>query len=343
MQKLTAIDLFAGAGGLSVGLQSVGFDVVAAVEWDPTAAATYRLNHPGTFVCVSDIRSVTGNQLLALAGLRRGELDLLSGCPPCQGFSTLRTKRKSLATSNDERNDLIVEVLRLVRSLRPKALILENVPGLARDYRFAAFRHGLKQAGYSSDFALVDAADFGVPQRRQRLVLIAFRDRSVPTDWAQNVPRRTTVRDAISRLPPAGSSGDPLHDWAESRSPKVLARIRATPHDGGSRSDIRARSLVAACHLRSNGYNDVFGRMSWDTVAPTITSGCSNPSKGRFLHPVLDRAITLREAALLQTFPMKYKFSNQRGKEHIAMQIGNAFPPRLIKPFARIIRRELLS
>lgn len=339
----TAIDLFAGAGGLSVGLRSTGFNVVAAVEWDPTAAATYRLNHPQTQLIVSDIRCISGRALLRQTGLKRGELDLLTGCPPCQGFSTLRTKRKSLSKRPDERNELIIDVLRLVRSLRPRALVLENVPGLAHDYRFADFRAGLTRAGYRTEFSVVDAADFGVPQRRQRLVLIAFRGKEVPADWARSTTRRTTVRDAIGGLPQAGKSGDPLHDWVENRSPKVLARIRAVPPDGGSRSDIKSRSLVADCHLRSNGYNDVFGRMRWDAVAPTITSGCSNPSKGRFLHPVFDRAITLREAALLQSFPRSYQFAVERGKEHIAMQIGNAFPPRLIRPFAKVVLRELKS
>jgi len=343
MSKLTAIDLFAGAGGLSVGLESAGFKVVAAVEWDATAAKSYQLNHPATSLYVSDIRAITGGHLLATTGLRQGDLDLLTGCPPCQGFSTLCTRRRSVGRGDDERDDLIVEVLRLARSLRPRALILENVPGLTRDQRFAAFRRGLARAGYDTDFALVNAADFGVPQRRHRLVLIAFRDRKVPADWTRFTARRKTVRDAIACLPPAGLSGDPLHDWTEVRSPKVLARIRATPPDGGSRSDIKSRALLADCHLRSDGYNDVFGRMSWDALAPTITSGCTNPSKGRFLHPVFDRAITLREAALLQTFPPKYRFASERGKEHIAMQIGNAFPPRLIMPFARVIRRELLS
>ena len=340
MPKPVAVDLFSGAGGLSVGLASAGFDVAAAVEWDVTAASSYQLNHRKACVFVADIRAVQGAALLDAAGVRPGELDLLTGCPPCQGFSTLRTKRR-VANSEDDRNDLIFEVLRLARSMRPKALILENVPGLAQDHRFGLFRQGLFESGYVSEFALVDSANFGVPQRRRRLVLMAFRDQPVPADWATHTFPKRTVRDAIGQLPKAGTSGDILHDWPENRSVLTMARIRATPADGGSRADIKTPSLIARCHTRTDGYRDVFGRMSWNDVAPTITSGCNNPSKGRFLHPFFDRAITLREAALLQTFPRNYKFAIERGKEHIAMQIGNAFPPRLIRPFARIIRREL--
>ncbi|HEY5281829.1 MAG TPA: DNA cytosine methyltransferase [Polyangia bacterium] len=340
MAKPQAIDLFSGAGGLSVGLVSAGFDVAAGVERDTTSAHSYQLNHRKTPVVVADIRAVRGQTLLDHAGLKPGELALLTGCPPCQGFSTLRTKRQ-VASSEDDRNDLIFEVLRLLRSIRPMALILENVPGLANDQRFARFRQGLLEAGYISDFALVDAADFGVPQRRRRLVLMALRGRTVPEGWATPGTGRTTVRETIGRLPRAGASGDVLHDWPERRSEIMMARIRATPPDGGSRADILMESLKARCHTRTDGYSDVYGRMSWNDVAPTITSGCHNPSKGRFLHPTFDRAITLREAALLQTFPPKYRFAIERGKEHIAMQIGNAFPPRLIRPFANVIRREL--
>jgi DNA (cytosine-5)-methyltransferase 1 len=340
MSKPLAIDLFSGAGGLSVGLLSAGFRVAAAVEWDPTSAETYRLNHADTQLFVEDIRRTSAGALLAAARLRPGELVLLTGCPPCQGFSTLRTRRR-VSSVDDARNDLIFEVLRVAKTLLPQALILENVPGLAADERFKRFRDELLDAGYNSDFAVVDAADFGVPQRRSRLVLLALRGRDLPRDWADFRTARRTVRQTIAGLSPAGHSGDVLHDWPEHRSPRILRRISATPHDGGSRADLKRGSLKAPCHGRTDGYNDVYGRMKWDDVAPTITSGCHNPSKGRFIHPELDRAITLREAALLQTFPKHYQFATERGKEHIAMQIGNAFPPRLIVPFAQLIRREL--
>ncbi|NQV26043.1 MAG: DNA cytosine methyltransferase [Rhodopirellula sp.] len=336
---LTAIDLFSGAGGLSQGLRRAGFSVKAAVEFDETSASSFRLNHPRTKIVVDDIRNVTGSRLLRASGINRGELSLLTGCPPCQGFSTLQTRRKK-RPDDDLRNDLIFEVLRLIRSIRPKAVVIENVPGLASNQRFERFRTGLAHAGYQYDYALLDAKNFGVPQRRRRLVLVALRDRPIPADWAShNIPIRT-VRDAIAHLPAAGSSGDELHDILEFRSAAVIQRIQATPVDGGSRRD---SGVECKCHSRTTGYNDVYGRMAWDAVAPTITSGCHNPSKGRFLHPVEHRAITLREAALLQSFPANYRFDLSRGKEHAALQIGNAFPPLLIQPIARVLRGELMD
>lgn len=336
---LTAIDLFSGAGGLSQGLRQAGISVRAAVEFDETSASSFRLNHSKTRLIIDDIRNVTGNQLLQCAGISRGELSLLTGCPPCQGFSTLQTRRKGLS-SDDERNELIYEVLRLTRSIRPKALVIENVPGLADDIRFQQFRVGLTQAGYQHDYAVLNAQDFGVPQRRRRLVLVALRDGGVPENWkSHDIPIRS-VRDAIAHLPPAGFSGDALHDLPERRSPAVIQRIRATPTDGGSRRD---SGIECRCHMQTTGYNDVYGRMAWDAVAPTITSGCHNPSKGRFIHPVEHRAITLREAALLQSFPPNYRFDLSRGKEHAALQIGNAFPPMMIQPIARALRCKLVG
>jgi DNA (cytosine-5)-methyltransferase 1 len=341
MTSLTSIDLFSGAGGLSCGLMQEKFHVVAAVEMDPVSAKSYALNHKKTKLIVDDVRQVRGPQILKRAGLGRGELDLLTGCPPCQAFSTLRTRRRK-QKSDDPSKDLILEILRLIRSIRPRAVIVENVPGLASDDHFANFRAGLKQAGYQSDWTVLDASDFGVPQRRKRLILIALRGKEIPIGWASYCGDRRTVRDTIGHLISPGKSGDILHDIPEKRTPAMMERIKATPKNGGSRHDISSE-LQCACHTRINGFKDVYGRMAWDDVAPTITSGCNNPSRGRFLHPEDDRAITLREAALLQTFPENYEFCFERGKEHIAYQIGNAFPPDMIRPIARIISHELLA
>jgi DNA (cytosine-5)-methyltransferase 1 len=338
MESLTSIDLFSGAGGLSYGLTSEGFKVVAAVECDPTSAKSYSLNHPNTTIVVDDIRKVTGRQLLNQTGIARGELDLLTGCPPCQAFSTLRTRRQKQL--DDPNKSLILEILRLVRSIRPRAVIVENVPGLADDDRFAEFQIGLKKAGYQFKYAFLNASDFGVPQRRKRLILIALRGQVIPLGWSSYQGKSKTVRHTIGHLKSAGISGDFLHDIPENRTPGMMSRIRATPKDGGSRLDTPS-DLQCACHQRINGFKDVYGRMAWDEIAPTITSGCNNPSRGRFLHPEEDRAITLREAALLQSFPKDYQFCIDRGKEHVARQIGNAFPPDLIRPIAAVIRRAL--
>lgn len=342
MAALTAIDLFAGVGGLSMGLRMAGFCVAAAVELDPNSAKTYKLNHPAANIVIGDIRNVRGPSLMRSAGLRKRRVDLLTGCPPCQGFSTLRTKKRGKAYP-DRRNDLIIEFLRLIRSLRPRAVILENVPGLVLHDGYETFCEGISAAGYGYRSAVLDAADFGVPQRRKRLVLVALHSKDVPYDWiGYKVDRRTSVRDAIGGLSSAGVSGDQLHDLPERRSIAILKRIRATPRDGGSRTDIR-NTKQCSCHERMQGFFDVYGRMAWSNVAPTITGGCHNPSKGRFLHPSEDRAITLREAALLQSFPPDYRFDLTRGKEHVAAQIGNAFPPAMILPIALSIAKALKS
>lgn len=341
MPLLTSIDLFAGAGGLSCGLVKEGFQVVAALEVDPVSAKSYSLNHQETKLIVDDIRQVTGPQILNQAGFSRGQLDLLTGCPPCQAFSTLRTRRRK-QNKHDPSKELIIEMLRLVRSIRPRAVIVENVPGLANDNHFSTFCLGLKKAGYDFTYSILNASNFGVPQRRKRLILVALREKNIPFEWSNYSCERKTVRDAIGHLAPSGTSGDILHDIPEKRTSAMIERIKATPKNGGSRRDI-SPELQCVCHTRIDGFKDVYGRMAWDDVAPTITSGCNNPSRGRFLHPEEDRAITLREAALLQTFPQNYQFCFDRGKEHVACQIGNAFPPDMIRPIARIIRRELLA
>lgn len=340
MGNLIAVDLFAGAGGLSLGLVRAGFRVAAAVELDPHAAASFQLNHKSARVVVDDVRNITARSLCANAGLGGRRLDLLTGCPPCQGFSTLRTRRQRASVA-DPRNGLILEFLRLIRGMKPRAVVLENVPGLADDPGYRVFCRALSRLGYNYTAGVVDAAEFGVPQRRRRLVLAALHGTDLPDGLLRPGNHKpTTVRDGIGDLPKAGRSGDPLHDLPERRSAAVLARIRATPKDGGSRTDL-ALEDQCLCHQKSSGFFDVYGRMAWSGPAPTITSGCSNPSKGRFVHPTEHRAITLREAALLQSFPHDYQFDMSRGKEHVAAQIGNAFPPDLITPIARRIAKVL--
>jgi len=333
-RKPVAIDCFAGAGGMSEGLRQAGFRVVAAVEIDEAAAAVYAANHKRVNVVLKDIAQVSAQSLMELTGLKKGELDLLGGCPPCQGFSSLRTHNGGRRV-RDRRNDLIFEYQRLVTELRPRYVMLENVPRLFRDWRFKEFRRALEADGYHVRAEVVDVARYGVPQRRRRTVLVASR---VGEPKLPNVSKRTyTVRDAIGSLPRAGFSGDVLHDLPEQRSKLVMKRIRQIPKDGGGRSDL-PRSLTLKCHRIQGGFTDVYGRMAWDRVAPTITTGCFNPSKGRFLHPVENRAVTLREAALLQSFPPEYRFPVSFGKVKLAEMIGNALPPAFIKAHAIALR-----
>lgn len=334
---LTAVDLFSGCGGLSLGLKRGGFQVVAAVEFDPKAQATYKLNHPRVRLYCSDIRRLDPAEVLRDAGLEPGRLDLLAGCPPCQGFSRLRTKNQK-SSVGDRRNGLIRDFVRFVKVMNPKTVMLENVPALADDRRFARMRRDLETLGFEITVQVLDAADYGVPQRRKRLIMLASRVHKPAVALASR--RRLTVRDALKRVGPRSSTRDELHALPENRSDAVRALIARIPRNGGSRSELGKRHQLA-CHKRTDGFKDIYGRMAWDDVAPTITSGCHNPSKGRFLHPTRNRTITLREAATLQGFPREYRFDVSHGKEAIALMIGNALPPPFIAAHARALRKGI--
>jgi len=337
--KPRAVDLFCGAGGLSQGLRQAGFNVIGAVENDELACEAYRLNQPDVALWERDIRRLSAKQCLRQLELKKGQLELLAACPPCQGFSTMRTKN-GLRKNRDRGNDLIFEVLRFVRSMLPLTVMIENVPGLARNQRFEKFRNGLCELGYEVKHRVLNVADYGVPQSRRRLVLLASKC-SQPS-FAKKAFRLRTVRDAIKHLTATRNSRDPLHGYKASHSAKVVKLIRRIPKNGGSRSALGA-SRQLRCHKSFDGFRDVYGRMAWDRPAPTITSGCINPSKGRFLHPTANRAITLREAALLQTFPRRYKFPHSRGRYPIALLIGNALPPEFIKRHAMSLRKDILK
>ncbi|HBW2299546.1 TPA: DNA cytosine methyltransferase [Klebsiella pneumoniae] len=338
---MKAIDLFCGAGGLTVGLKMAGFDVVSAVEKEPIVSETYMRNHPDVSLRTGDIRELSPVKIMSELGLKQGQLELLAGCPPCQGFSSLRTRNKN-SSVNDDRNDLIFSFLDFVKCFLPKVVMLENVPALAKDYRIKIFCDELKQLGYfidSNSVAIEDASYFGVPQRRRRMVMLASRLGYLPRAKKNSV--KVTVKDAIGDLPLPQHSNDFLHNIKENRTEKVMKIIRLIPKDGGSRADLPYEYWLP-CHKKyPNGFKDVYGRMKWDAVSPTITSGCTNPSKGRFLHPVQDRAITLREAALLQTFPKNYYFPIKYGKDRAALMIGNALPPEFIKRHAEVIKKHL--
>lgn len=334
-----AIDLFCGCGGLTLGLKKAGFAVIGGVDIDPLSLETYRINHNEVSLFEGNIQDIDPLVMLRSLGLRPGQLALLAGCPPCQGFSAMRT-RNGACLVNDPRNDLVFDFLRYTSVMLPKAIMMENVPGLASDSRMMQLCKELKALNYFVQCKVLDAADYGVPQRRRRMILLGSRAGAVP--FATQARHRRSVRDAIANLPRAGRSGDALHDLPEKRSERVLQLIRRIPQDGGSRRDAGSEFQLP-CHKRCDGFKDVYGRMAWDEVAPTITGGCVNPSKGRFLHPEANRCITLREAALLQTFPPKYFFSLRRGKFPAAQMIGNALPPEFIRRHAAQISRHLLN
>lgn len=338
-EEPTAIDLFCGCGGLTVGLKQAGFDVITAVDNTPLSVITYQANHPYVKVIENDIRNINPFTFSEVIGLKGKKLDLLAGCPPCQGFSTMRTLNGAL-TIDDPRNDLVNEFFRFVKALMPRAVMLENVPGLLKDAGFTKFLKRMKRLGYVGEPQILNVADYNVPQRRKRLIYMAGHGFAIP--YAKKNNTYSTVRDAIGALPRAGESGDPVHDMKESRTAKVQEIIKLIPHNGGSRKDLPKKYWLD-CHKKCNGFKDVYGRMAWDDLAPTITGGCFNPSKGRFLHPEEDRAITMREAALLQGFPKDYKFPIVTNKSALALMIGNALPPPFVKAHAISIRETLMN
>ncbi|HKT31492.1 MAG TPA: DNA cytosine methyltransferase [Gammaproteobacteria bacterium] len=336
-KKPVAIDLFAGCGGLSRGLRDGGFRVVAAVELDPLAIKTYKKNHKGTIVFQKNILELPVSTVRKRLKLHIGELDLLAGCPPCQGFSRLRTLNGTRVV-RDDRNDLIFEFERFARELKPKAIMIENVPGLAKGKRIKKFACSLESMGYHVEYRILDVANFGVPQRRKRTVLLAGRAAAIPWPFPEEIVN--TVKTAIGSLPHPSKSKDPLHKLVAKRSKKVQELIRHIPKNGGSRSSLPAEFRLK-CHKNTDGFRDIYGRMNWSLPSPTITSGCINPSKGRFLHPYQNRTITLREASILQGFPMSYVFCLDKGTYAVAEMIGNALPPEFARRHALMVKEHL--
>lgn len=337
-KQLTAIDLFSGCGGLTLGLKAAGFKVLAAVENEPLACKTYRLNHADTHLLERDITKTRPSYLRRRLGLRPGQLDLLAGCPPCQGFSSLRTlngKRKV----KEPMNDLVFQFLKYIKVFNPKAVMMENVPGLARDERLEILVDALNRLGYECEARVLNAADYGAPQRRTRMIMIALRGRK--PKFARKARISPNVKTAIGWLHRAGTGKDLLHDYKVNRDERIKELIRRIPVNGGSRTDLPDDEQLE-CHQNCDGFKDIYGRMAWKKPAPTITGGCINPSKGRFLHPRQHRAITLREASLLQGFPKNYRFDLSKGRFQVAQLIGNAFPPTFAERHARVIRRQLL-
>lgn len=334
-RSFTAIDLFAGGGGLTVGLKRAGFHVVGAVENAPYAAATYKANNPDTTLFETDIRSLHGDDFKALSST--GSIDLISGCPPCQGFTSLTAKYKR----EDPRNSLILEMLRLTEDIMPKAIMLENVPGLqTRGHdKFAAFVARIKELGYIPTIGILQVADYGVPQSRKRLVLLAGKGFIIPmpkpshSQHGGSLPQWRTVRDTIFGHPSpmtlsmAKNSGRlKSSNWNIVRdlSPANLARLRAAV-PGRSWYGIPEKLRPDCHHGEYRGFPNVYGRMEWDKVSPTITGGCTTLSRGRYGHPDEDRTISVREAALLQTFPEDYKFESPF-MDAVCNIVGNALP-----------------
>ncbi len=329
-KTISAVDLFCGAGGLTRGLEKAGISVRLGVDLDPACTYPYEANNSAKFLLKS-VNDVTADEISkALKGTR---YRLVAGCAPCQPFSTYSQGK---ADPSDNRWSLLMQFARLVEETEPELVTMENVPGLAEQEVFTQFVDRLKNKGFAVVHQVVNCADYGLPQQRQRLVLLASRLGPIkfiaPTHKAGQY---VTVREAIGKLPRirAGESdpNDPLHQ-SSALSPINLKRIKAS-RPGGTWRDW-SRDLVAECHKKGTGktYPGVYGRMSWDQTAPTMTTQFFGFGNGRFGHPEQHRAISLREGAILQSFPKGYKFAPKGGPIHrktVGRLIGNAVPVKL--------------
>ncbi len=364
-RKPRVVDLFCGAGGFSIGLSMAGFEPIIGIDIDRDACETFRVNHPGVTVFEGNIADVPAESLRSQLKLKPGELELLVGGPPCQGFSTVGNKNPK-----DPRNRLFEHYFRLVESLRPKLVIFENVAGFRRLYGGVAFDavcSRFAQLGYIVKPALLNAMDYGVPQSRVRTIVVGvsrgydFEFPSPTHGDADGDPRRTEklkrplqMSDALGDLPMVAHGehatsykGSPQNDFqklmrkrqkalTEHRSPahgKHLLEVMSHVPAGGSILDVPLR-------LRPRSYfNNTYARLWWDRPSMTITRNFGTPSSSRCIHPRVDRGLTTREGARLQSFPDSYRLIGSRASKNL--QIGNAVPPLLAKALGLAIRRSL--
>lgn len=342
---ISAIDLFCGAGGLTHGLLRAGIRVEAGIDVDPLVAYAYSTNNAEAKFLEWDVARKYAPSIGKL--FAESKFRLLAGCAPCQPFSKLTN-----GIARHRSWDLLDNFGRFVGGIEPELVTMENVSELTRRGRevFERFLRVLERSGYFVDWKIVNCCDFGVPQLRKRLVLLASKLGPIAVPEGNTVlpSARKTVRQTIGNLPPISAGvahpNDPIH-VAAMLSPLNMMRIRATPHDGGTKDDW-PKELTLHCHRRETGarYHSIYGRMWWNEPAPTMTTLCNGIGNGRFGHPEQDRAITLREAALLQTFPRWYDFWPRDTKLNVtavARMIGNAVPPALARALGVTLLRHV--
>ena len=318
-------------------------------------AKTYKCNLKRTKVLKEDIKKVTGEKITELTGINRHDNFLLAGCPPCQGFSSLGKRDAS-----DEKNELVYEYVRIINELEPSFILMENVPGMSTGVGKEIFKKVVKELeeNYHVEYDTLNAADFGVPQIRKRLVLHGIRNDvydnlGLDKEKQKILPKPThskekkkgykkwvTVRKAISDLPIL-EAGDSYNDdiiknhRARSLSETNIERLQEIRLHGGNREMI-SEKLQLKCHKKENvSYTDTYGIIDPDKPAPTITSGCTIISKGRYCHPTQNRGLSIREAARLQSFDDKFEFQGNMGE--MSLQIGNAVPPKLAQASGKIV------
>lgn len=343
---IKVIDLFCGIGGLSYGFVQEDFNVVAGYDIDATCKFAYEANNQATFNA-TDITTISINEILKYYGK---SVKILIGCAPCQPFSSYSYKMKK---KDENKVNLLYTFLEITKQINPLIISMENVPQLEKFDNgkiFQDFYDGLISMGYFIHYEVVFCPDYGIPQKRRRLILLASKLgplKLIPkTHTKENY---TTVADAIKDLPPIAAGEtyekDPLHK-ARELSILNIERIKASRPGGSWRE--WPDNLVLNCFKKDSGrsYGSVYGRMKWDEPSPTMTTQCTGLGNGRFGHPEQDRAISLREAARLQTFPDNYLFYNNRENFNpsiICRQIGNAVPPKLGQIIAKSIKQHLIE
>lgn len=346
MIDIQVIDLFSGCGGMSCGFsmaetKSVTYKLLGGLDIDRHANATYEsmLKRPALNMSATELLTDDGlDRALTTWGYDKNKPLILIGCAPCQGFSSHRKKDPRI----DERNDLIKVFAEVVCKLRPDIVVMENVPEILHSKHwnyFSSFKKTLESDGYHVRARLHNAAEYGVPQERYRALVIASRSKQkihMPI-MTNSYGSYVSVREAIGSLPKleAGQFDpqDPMHLTSKHR-PKTLELLRAIPVDGGSRSSLPA-DMVRDCHKAVDGFRDVYGRLWWDRPSVAITARCRTPSCGRFTHPEQHRGLSVREAALLQSFPENWNFEGPFDDKY--KQIGNAVPPKFAKAIAETV------
>jgi DNA (cytosine-5)-methyltransferase 1 len=350
-KQYSVVDIFCGIGGLSHGFVKEGFKVKAGIDFDKSCKYAFEENNKSKFI-YKDVTKLTSKKLQSL--FAKGKVKILVGCAPCQPFSIYnhKTAKDKKKLKNDNKWKLLYSFADLIEKVKPDIVSMENVPLLLKFNKgkvFNDFKERLEKNGYNVTFDIVNAKDYGVPQRRKRLILFGSKLGEIKLiDKTITDGKYKTVRDTIGKLPPV-EDGISHPDDILHRARKLTAlnkrRIMATPV-GGSWRDWKDKGLVLKCHKKKSGraFGSVYGRMKWDEVAPTMTTYCVGLNNGRFGHPVQNRAITLREAALIQSFPRNYKFiapNSTLSSPTIARQIGNAVPVSLGVAIARSIKQHL--
>ncbi len=354
--KFKAIDLFCGAGGLSTGLKKSGFQICLGVDINEAALRTYKCNLKRTKILNKDIKEITGADVTKLTGIKKHDNFLLAGCPPCQGFSSLGKRN-----ANDEKNELVYEYIRIINELEPTFILMENVPGMSEGVGKEIFKKVVEklEKKYHVEYDTLNAADYGVPQIRKRLVLHGVRRdvydeiglekeniKVLPTpthckEKKKGYKKWVTVGDTILDLPILGA-GDTYDDMiiknhkTRRLSQINIERLQEIRLHNGNREMI-SEELKLECHKKENvSYTDTYGIIDPNKPAPTITSGCTIISKGRYCHPTQNRGLSIREAARLQSFDDKFEFIGNMGE--MSLQIGNAVPPKLAQASGEIIK-----